>query len=57
MRALRTGELHLKGSVVRRSDSSVIFYFLIGLLLFFAAAMLDMLIGFGVLMKLVNLRL
>lgn len=57
VRAIRTGELHVKRSVIRRSDGPVAFYMTVGLLLFFAAAMLDMTIGLGLLQGLINLNL
>ncbi|MFM9960127.1 MAG: hypothetical protein ACKV2Q_02765 [Planctomycetaceae bacterium] len=57
LRAVRTGELRMKGSVIRRADGPVPFYLLVGFLLFFAAAVLDMTVGFRLLMKLINLNL
>ncbi|MFM9960135.1 MAG: hypothetical protein ACKV2Q_02805 [Planctomycetaceae bacterium] len=57
VRAIRTGELSVKNSVIRRVDGSVPFDMLVGGYLFFAAAVLDMTIGFGFLMKLINLKL
>ena len=57
VRGIRTGELSMKGSVIRRSDGQVPFYLLVGMLLFFGVAMLDMTIGFGLLMKLINWNL
>ncbi len=47
VRAIRTGELSMKGSVIRRSDSPVPFYLGVGGLLFFAVIVLNMTIGFG----------
>jgi hypothetical protein len=55
--AVWTGELRLDGGVIRRSDDPVIFYLTIGLFLLFTAAVLDMTVGFGLLMKLINLNL
>ncbi len=40
VRAIRTGELPVKRSVIRRSETSLLFYFMIGLYLFFAAFVL-----------------
>lgn len=46
VRAIRTGELHVKRSVIRRSDGPVPFYMVVGMLLFFAAFVLNMAFGF-----------
>ena len=46
VRAVRTGELQVKGSVIRRLDAPVPFYLGVGGLLFFAVAVLVMTFGF-----------
>ncbi len=46
VRAVRTGELRMKGSVIRRLDAPVPFYLGVGGLLLFAAAVLVLTFGF-----------
>ncbi len=62
VRALWTGELHGRGrSVIRQADTPMAFYGTVGGLLFGAAAILDTVFGFQLLVKLlmtlVNLNL
>lgn len=46
VRAVRTGELSMKRSVIRRADAPVPFYLGVGGLLLFAAAVLWMTVSF-----------
>jgi len=57
--AIWTGEVPDRRGrpVLRRADAPVLFYSYIGFCLFFAAVVLDMTVGFGLLMKLVNWNL
>lgn len=56
LRAIRTGEVRAKRSVIRRSEYPVVFY-LFGLNLMVAAVGLDFAFGLGLMMKLINLKL
>ncbi len=46
VRAVWTGELSMKGSVIRRADAPVPFYLGVVVLLFFAAAVLSITVSF-----------
>jgi hypothetical protein len=57
LQAIRSGEFDAKGSVVRRADSPIGFYLLVGAVLLFAAVGFDIAFELGLLERLVNLGL
>lgn len=57
VRALRTGEINVKRSVIQRANSPLSFSLLIGSILLLAAVGFDLAFGLGLLMRLVGFSL